>query len=495
MIGETAEQDNSIFTEDDEENPDIPAGYTYFGQFIDHDITFDPVASFDRLNDPDARHNFRTPRLDLDSLYGRGPEDQPYLYRRDRVRFLLGKQLSQDGAKAHDVPRSDDDQALLGDPRNDENRIVSQLHCLFLRLHNVLVDRLCKDRPYLRDRDLFQESQRLTRYHYQWMVLNDFLPRIVGRHLVDAILGREVVATSSVRACGTRFKPRLLFYRPKMQRAYIPVEFSVAAYRFGHSMVRPSYHFNRSIMERMEKDRQQGKRATHRTPIFSQWRQDSEADLGGFRAMPLTWVFDWSLFFGYSLVSDPFDLVARIPQPSYKIDTHVSGPLIHHLATAEVVTNRPVSLAARNLLRGLQLGLPSGQAIARLMGLEPLRRDQIALSDDERSELRKRLSGGVSEEEIRAILDTPFELADDTPLWFYLLREADVLSAGRMLGPIGGRIVAEILIGILFLDKSAYVNVDPSWHPSIGRSTGGEWQASMADLVQFVESEEGKSGS
>ena len=62
----------------DLDNPDIPAGYTYFGQFVDHDITFDPASSLERENDPDALTNFRSPRFDLDSVYGSGPEDEPF---------------------------------------------------------------------------------------------------------------------------------------------------------------------------------------------------------------------------------------------------------------------------------------------------------------------------------------------------------------------------------------------------------------------------------
>ena len=133
--------------DDDDENPNIPAGYTYLGQFVDHDITFDPTSSLQRQNDPDALHDFRTPRFDLDSLYGRGPADQPYLYLQDPrplrhpelgfdqrgVMFLLGRDLAAPADAAHvafagpDLPRNSQGRALVGDPRNDENLIVSQL--------------------------------------------------------------------------------------------------------------------------------------------------------------------------------------------------------------------------------------------------------------------------------------------------------------------------------------------------------------------------------
>src|SRR5216117_534721 len=104
------------------DNPDIPAGFTYFGQFIDHDLTFDPTSKLQRDNDPDALVDFRTPRFDLDSIYGRGPDDQPFLYEADGIRFLID---THDGEK--DLPRNSIGRALIGDPRNDENLIVSQL--------------------------------------------------------------------------------------------------------------------------------------------------------------------------------------------------------------------------------------------------------------------------------------------------------------------------------------------------------------------------------
>src|SRR6266436_2330016 len=136
---------------DDEENQGIDAGYTYLGQFIDHDLTFDPASSLQRQNDPDALVDFRTPRFDLDSVYGRGPDDQPYLYA-DGRHFLLGEALTGralgQALTANDLPRSrakvvdpnGQARAIIGDPRNDENIIVSQLQGLMLRLHNKLAN-------------------------------------------------------------------------------------------------------------------------------------------------------------------------------------------------------------------------------------------------------------------------------------------------------------------------------------------------------------------
>jgi hypothetical protein len=171
----------------DFENPEMPAGYTYLGQFIDHDITFDPVSSLQRQNDPDALHNFRTPRFDLDSLYGNGPSDQPYLYEGGLskapkelhgIALRSGKGVSgQADLAGPDLPRTEDGQALTGDPRNDENLVVSQLHVVFIKFHNAVVDRVMQTTT-LRGGNLFKEAQRSTRWHYQWVVVKDFLSRM-----------------------------------------------------------------------------------------------------------------------------------------------------------------------------------------------------------------------------------------------------------------------------------------------------------------------------
>src|SRR5439155_9440801 len=175
--------------QDDEENAGIPSGYTYLGQFIDHDITFDPSSSLMQQNDPDALVDYRTPRLDLDSVYGRGPADQPYMYTADGRKFRLGRTLSENGkaSKARDLPRFADPndpqgakRALIGDKRNDENVIVSQLHSAILQLHNKLA---VQDQAAS-----FEEIQRRVRWHHQWIVVNDFLVKICGEEVVHDIL-------------------------------------------------------------------------------------------------------------------------------------------------------------------------------------------------------------------------------------------------------------------------------------------------------------------
>ena len=201
MISEAEEEVTPEGEVDEEETTKpIPAGYTYLGQFIDHDLTFDPVSMLDRQNDPDALTNFRTPRFDLDSVYGRGPSDQPYLYDQERpagstretgLFFLTGKAVSQNpDNRGPDLPRNSQGRAFIGDPRNDENLIVSQLQSVMLRFHNKMLEKVASETT-LTGSDLLKETQRRVRWHYQWVAIHDFLPRIVGQEMLDEVFEPE----------------------------------------------------------------------------------------------------------------------------------------------------------------------------------------------------------------------------------------------------------------------------------------------------------------
>lgn len=219
--------------DDGGDHPDLPAIYTYLGQFLDHDTTFDTTSSLQRRNDPEALHNFRTPRLDLDSVYAGGPDRTPYLYdNEDPDKLLLDPVDGVDGA--FDLPRNRQQRALIGDPRNDVHVIIAQLHRAFIQLHNHFVDQVREEG--LSSDAVFAEAQRRTSWHYQWVILTDYLPRIVGQDIVTTILPDPSPTADSV----IRRVPDLWFYNPK-QQAFIPVEFSVAAFRIGHSMIRPDY--------------------------------------------------------------------------------------------------------------------------------------------------------------------------------------------------------------------------------------------------------------
>lgn len=403
------------------DNPDIPAGYTYFGQFLDHDITFDPASHLQGTNDPDALHDFRTPRFDLDSLYGSGPEDEPFQYDQATPgRVLFGP----NGEGETDLPRNSQKVALIGDPRNDENKIVSQLQLVFLKLHNKFSEQVEGDQTVPQERK-FLEAQRLVRWHYQWVVVHDFLERTCGKDLVRQLY--VVDETSRLPEI------HLNFYRPKVS-PYMPVEFSVAAFRFGHSQIRTAYNLNANIVS---------------IPIFVGGDDVAPtADLRGRMELPAGWSIDWSLFLSIN---------GSTPQPSRLIDGHLAPPLFD---LPRFPQEESQSLAFRNLKRGQALELPSGQDVAKYLKVERV------------------LSGG----DLGGVIDP-------TPLWLYILKESEVTAndageAGRQLGPVGARVVAEVLLGLLQGDPLSYINVEPRWVPTVPNADPEGF--SLADLVLFA---------
>jgi hypothetical protein len=399
------------------DNPAITAGFTFLGQFLDHDMTFDPTSSLARQQDPESIRNFRIPALDLDSVYGGGPVASPHLYDStiDGGRTtLLTEEIPGSGAVSvgnmtrFDVPRNAQRTALLGDPRNDENLIVSQLHLALLRFHNkVVADVELELGPGYTPGEIFAEAQRVVRWHYQWLVIHEFLVRTVGGQLVDDVLSNG---------------PRHFRWR---NHPYIPVEFSVAAYRFGHSQVRPSYRANF------------GTSASDPTQQFfglifdpAAADPDDPADLRGGKRSARRFI-DWQTFFDFG--DD------RVRQ-NKRIDTKLSTPLFDLMGQPQ---GEPTSLASRNLLRNLTMKVPSGQRVARAMKVP-------ALAPTDLDDLK------------------PLHLDMRTPLWFYVLREAEVTQNGERLGPVGGRIVAEIMIGLIQGDGQSYLRQEPDWTPTYG---------------------------
>jgi hypothetical protein len=455
----------------DDEESGIPALYTYLGQFIDHDITFDPASSLQKQNDPDALTDFRTPAFDLDNVYGRGPDDQPYLYDGGR-NFLLGTPITGGGdADAKDLPRNSAKpaRALIGDPRNDENSIVSQLQGLFLRFHNRLADEN-KDLP-------FPEIQRQVRFHYQYVILNDFLPRIIHSSVLSAL-----------KVDGRFSQERLRFFRWRNE-PFMPVEFSVAAYRLGHSMIRPGYRLNDSDATLL--------------PIFPVPSQDLNEGLTGFRAMTSTWGIDWGRFIDVDIrpngvaLDDNGKVDGKAPTPqqladnkkrlqfAYRIDTSLVNPL--SMLPAAVVGDPPPSLAQRNLLRGWRLGLPSGQQVAHAMGVPVLSDEDIIIG--KATEDRDPDAKSISNPDLK--LSPVFR--GNCPLWTYILAEAarsqepvqipvneKVTIKTPRLGPVGGRIVAEVFLGLMFGDRNSLLNQAPNWTPK----KGADFR--LKDLVSFA---------
>ncbi len=374
------------------DNPGIPAGYIYFGQFVDHDMTLDKTPLTHRLQDPMAMRNYDTPWFDLGSIYGKGIKGSPELYDQDPARHGYLKVWEHDGLV--DVPRDDVGAAYLGDPRNDENLIVNQLHIVFIRLHN----------KFMSQGMTYAQAQRQTRWHYQWLIVNDYLPRIVGKDVVSSLIKRE----GTIKFTGSFYKPE------HPANPYMPIEYSGAAYRFGHSMIRAEYEM------------QDG----HTVPIFG---RDGFEDLRGNRPIPANLWCDWNYFFDIPGLEPPDDR-----NMSRLIDSQISLPLFTLPSTVVAPTAKAiVALAQRNLLRGKRLGLPCGQDVAVAMGVTPLTNEQLGL--------RQPGWGGKA------------------PLWYYVLKEAELLSKGRKLGPVGGRIVAEVILGIMALDPESYFNLKPAF--------------------------------
>jgi len=432
------------------DNPDISAGFTYFGQFVDHDLTFDTTSRLQRDNDPDAIVNFRTPRLDLDSVYGAGPGDQPFLYADDGMHFLIGR----NAAGEEDLPRNADGRALIGDPRNDENLIVAQLHLAFLKYHNRVLDALTA----VPEAERFDTARRIVRWHYQWAVVHDFLVKLVGRVVVDDILQPD---RFTVPGKGTPQRVRTLRVVLKFfhwrNEPFMPVEFAVAAYRFGHSMVRGEYELNEDVQD---------------VPIFA---KDPEPDLRGFRELPTGHVIQWARFFH-------FDGAQAELQPARLIDTklafglHILPDVVTKGEANPIVDFRIHALAERNLKRGKALGLPSGQDVARRMGIP------------EHLILRPGDLGRAGDPTGTSLPDHLVEVfGEATPLWFYILKEAEIFRSGRSLGPVGGRIVSEVLLGLLAGGPFSFLNVRPTWRPKRGEfGAPKDGVFGVADLLRFA---------
>jgi hypothetical protein len=372
--------------------------------------------------DPETSPNSRTPSLDLDSLYGAGPVSSAHLFDPfDRAKLRISS-----GGIFEDLVRDESGAAILADPRNDEQMIINGLQCAFIQFHNRAVDEAREDGATGGNhdwRDTFEQARRMTTWHYHWLVLHELLPQIVGQPLVDDIV-----------ANGARF------YRPKLKQGYMPVEFQAAAYRFGHSMVRPSYRAN------LKGDRGNAFFGMVFDPAGD--NQSDPVDLRGGRRARRRFI-GWQTF---------FDFGDGEVKPNKKIDTKISTPLFNLPLGAIASHDQPQVLPQRNLLRQLTWRLPSGQSVARAMGLPVLAGADLA-------ELR------------------PYGFQASTPLWYYCLKEAEVMAGGLTLGPVGGRIVAEVLIGLIRSDPESFLAQKPGWRPTV-RYSGSSFR--MTDFLTYA---------
>jgi hypothetical protein len=420
------------------DNPTMTAGSTFIGQFTDHDITFDQTSQLGLPADPLTSPNTRTPALDLDSVFGGGPAMRPDLYV-PNADGSVGPALKIGSGGIHeDVPRSPNGDgsysAILGDPRNDENVMIAGLHSAHILFYNRVLSDLgqfsLRAFPAAHGADTsasyaqFLIARQVTLWHYQWLLVNEHLPQIAGQAVVSDVLAR-----------GNQF------YNPPRGDAFMPIEFGAAAYRFGHSMVRPSYRANFTSgtgdSTSPAADPFFGLVFDANEPAFDgPVTYDRDDLLGGYPAARR--YVGWQTF---------FDLGDGQVKNNKKIDTTISSVLftLPVPAIAPHTQQAPTVLPQRNLLRQLTWGLPSGQSVARAMGMAPL---SAADLDD-----------------IGAVY-APF--ATSTPLWYYVLAEAKVVAGGLTLGPVGGRIVTETLIGLLRADPTSYLSAYPRFTPFLG---------------------------
>lgn len=372
-----------------------PSGFTYEGQFIDHDLTLDQVPQPSVPIDPTTIQNARTFRFDLDSVYGGGPAASPQLYAADRKHFLVQE---DNGNGVRDLPRAGDGSAVLVEGRNDENEIISQFHIAFLKFHNALIDQGMS----------FAQAQRSTINHYQWFVLHEFLPKIVGQQVVDDTLSNRVRR----------------FYKPgNPNRPMTPVEFSVAAYRFGHSIVRKAYELNED---------------SGKIQVFS--LDPAVPDLRGGRPLPAGRQISWGNFFTELTGPDDADGVnlGRL------VDTKISASLFALPIPGAEATGSNV-LAFRNMLRASFYGMPSGQDVAKAMGVPVISPATLNLGPG-------------------------FERG--TPLWYYILAESE-RAGGDVVGPVGARLIADVFVRLLEIDKDSILRNGfvprPPLAPAVGQ--------------------------
>ncbi|HEX5936675.1 MAG TPA: heme peroxidase family protein [Actinomycetota bacterium] len=429
----------------------IPAGFTYLGQFVDHDLSFDKTAVTlgDRVS-PTELLQARSPSLDLDSLYGAGPDDpgSEKFYEDDGIHLRIGKALDPGGGfmEGFDLPRGSGTtaaakrRAIIPDPRNDENLAVAQTHAALIRFHNRVVDTLPSSVPIA---NRFERARRSVTRHYQWMLRTDYLPRICQPGVVNDVF------TNGRKAFEVGVTPTDV---PTM-----PIEFSVAAFRLGHSMIRGAYNWNKIFDD--------GSGTLDWLFIFSA----GSGNLGGAARLDGTWVADFRRLYDFSEAGRD-DLV--VPDAKFnfarRIDTKLAPPL-QDLPKLPVAEN---DLALRNLKRARMVRLATGQQMATF-----LKSKGVTLTKLTAAQIREGRNGATLE----GLTTTQRSaLVQDTPLWFYILREAE-LNQGRLKG-VGARIVAETFHRAMEGSQTSIVR-NPTWRPRLGPNNT---TFRMVDLLLFA---------
>lgn len=464
----------------------VPSGYVYLGQFIDHDITRDnrtlddppPAGTIAAGPDVEQTLNYRTPRLDLDLLYGRDPWRVPCIYEGalEPLRLRLGPvRMHRNLNFPYDLFRRSDGTPVVIDPRSDENLIVAQLHVLFAKFHNCVLQ-LLHQYPCLSpcDGTLFARARRFVTWHYQAIVLNEFLPRVAREDIVNEV-GKGTFT---------------LFPRPYTAEdcpMAIPAEFAAAAFRFGHSMVRnDGYVINyepglgtQSVMDIL--------RMTH-------------AGRGFNRFLPPEYIIRWELFFGSEIFGNKADFIDtylatdlhELPVESVRtFRSRAESAQPCNICVRELCDKKSLSLPCLTLVRGSRMRLPSGQEFVKWYNRSKAANFKITKVPAEH------MCPDVAAE---GVFDKG-GFRERTPLWYYLLREAAyddeydpepiATYPYQKLGRAGSLIVAEVLNQVLNADPSSIRNAGISWRPPafvFGESKVADTVDSMWNLIKFVNS-------
>ena len=408
------------------DNDGVPAGFTYLGQFIDHDLTrnLDPLPTAQL--DPTTLKNFRTAAFDLDSVYGRGRthSSSKHLYNTDGTFKVTEEEDQVNGVP--DLVRNANGGALLIEPRNDENLIIAQIHLAVQKFHNRLIEEGAS----------FNDARRLTQWHYQWVVVNDYLPHVVGQDRVDMFLGKPLTNG---------------FYKPGNPDAPMtPTEFSTAVFRYGHSQVRDSYEVND-----LSED----------APIKVFDLTPGAEDLRGGQFLNERTHIDWIEFFEIDGAPEFEGNLSR------KLDTKISESLFNLPLGAPALPSTGTNILAQlTLIRSSRYDIPSGQDIARQMGIPVLANNKIGLNQSAYPSFN-----------------------GEAPLWFYMLAESELKENGGVrLGDVGGRIIAEVFLDQLGVDPASYLNARRPFTPSVeheGAFTMGDF-LTFAGVVELEEEEE-----
>lgn len=448
--------------------PTMPSGYVYLGQFVAHDIAGDATPLAQMGPDAERMANYRTPRLDLDHLYGAGPSGSPELYD-GRGRLRLGQTLTATLAGGRriasslgDLPREPDGTATVVDQRNDENLIVAQIHVLMAKLHNCFLQ-LLEQQPQLSagpaDASLFEQARRLVTWHYQWIAVHDFLPRLVRRAVLQDIAAK-----------GLRLFPHV--YTPADAPMALPLEFTLAAFRFGHSMVQEKYLLGEIVID---------------TSRLTNMTKRGGGINAAAPALPADHVIEWPFFFSGppGVLNRGQNIDTFITEALYDLPAH-SGQISPSRAASVPPGRFMPSLPELTLRRGARARLPAGEEFAQRFGFMPLAAQEVAALPED-----------------LAFFDQP-ALRGRTPLWYYLLREAAVEDTAaperergpepptQKLGTLGGHIVAEVLLQILAADGESIHNAGSGWRPPafiFGASNRPRRITSMQGVIQMLQEE------